>query len=105
MDGGAGWDDGKKLGDVGVPHPHATVAGGGADPVFLVCPVDVDVALFRVPVFFVRPFQPEDAGENEVFFSAFGSDFASGLAGAEDEAQGGIVAEFFADAEVAWRGA
>ena len=77
------------------------MGSGGADEVFLVGAVEVDVALVGVGVFFFSAVEPEDTGEDGVVFLRVGCPDAGGASAFERGEEGGTVADFFTDDELA----
>ena len=61
---------GEKFYDIAVAEPDASVAGWGSDAVFLISSVEVDEAIFCIGICGVKTLQPEDSGEDAVFFGA-----------------------------------
>ena len=68
FDAGAGGDEVVEVDDVGIFQADAAGAGGSADEVFAVGAVDVDVAVPTGAVVGLFTVEPEDAGEDEIFF-------------------------------------
>ena len=93
----------KALGDVGVPHTHATVAGWSAKQRFLVRAVNIDKAVLCIRIGRVEASQPKYACENEVLLTALGRDFTCGRAALEHRADCGAGADFLAYDEASER--
>ncbi len=60
------FDEIEKLGDIPVPHPHATVARGLADQLLVVGSVNVNVASEGVRVVLLQTIQPENPRHHEI---------------------------------------
>ena len=93
--------------DIDVAQANTAGAGGLADEVLAICAVDVDVAVFARFVVIFLSIEPEDAGEDQIFFFHWVRGFPDttrGFASNELGAGFGVVADLLADAVPAERG-
>jgi len=99
LNGGSKRDEVVELGDIVIFHADTTVGGGSANPVLMVCAMDIDVALVGIGVFFLQSVKAENAGEDEIFLSRglIGIPLSSRFALLENSMQGFFASVFFAD--------
>ena len=92
----------KEVDHLGVPEPDAPVTGGGADEVFPVGAVKIDVAVTSVGILRIKSLQPEDPSEDQVLVTCVRSDpgkLPRGDPAFEDHPGRGTIPDFFADPE------
>ena len=90
----------KELHDIGIAHANAAVTAKLSDAALFIGAVDVDVTVPGIGVAVFQPFEPEDAGEDEVVAGRLiRIPFAYRLPGFENGVQGLPGTVLFPDAK------